>query len=361
MFESKFVKNLKPYKISSQKVWDIDDEDILKLDWNESTIPPSPEVSKRIAEFLNSGHLNWYPNLVNNQLIKSLADYTGLDKNKIQYFGSSDSIHEYLVKAYIEPGDRICIVGPTYDNFRVTAASAGAEVEYFFLDNNFNLDFDGFLDQINSMGIKIVYICSPNNPTNTVYGKDEIRYLLEKAQNTLFILDEAYVEFSGQPVSNLINEYKNLFITRTFSKAFGLASFRVGYLMSTEDNITFVNRIRNPKNITSFSQIAAIAALSDLDYMREYVKEVNLAKSTFSSKLIELGFKISGYKAGGNYILISAEDEERNELIDFLDRNNIFVRDYSHVAGMENYFRITIGTRVQMEVVLNKIKQYLGR
>ena len=125
----------------------------------------------------------------------------------------------------------------------------------------------------------MVYICNPNNPTGNVHSKEYIEYLLEEYPDTLFLVDEAYYEFSGITVKDLVLRYDNLLISRTMSKAFALANFRLGYLIASKDNIQFINKIRNPKNLSTLAQEAACAALSDVDYMWRYVEEVKRGKA----------------------------------------------------------------------------------
>ena len=355
MFGNRHVKALKPYSLVTHEAWERQGEEgVLKLDWNESTIPPSPKVKESIEMFLKSGNMHWYPDVNNALFLEELVKYSGLPLENIQYFASSDSLHEYIVRAFIEPDDRIAIVAPTYDNFRAVVESNGALTEYYHLDKNFKLPPDGFESYLELYQPKITYICNPNNPTGTMYDKEFLEMIISRFQNILFIVDEAYYEFVGVSSKDLVLDYDNLIISRTFSKAFGLASFRVGYALSSQHNIKMLSKVRNPKNISTFSQIAAISALQDLEYMRNYVNQVNEAKAMFSRGLADLGIKSSGQ--GGNFLLLNIDPSKKREFISYLEAKNVFVRDYGHVIGMEGYVRITIGTTHQMEYVLGLIK-----
>jgi histidinol-phosphate aminotransferase len=357
MFENKYVKALKPYKLVSHEAWDFqEDKRVLKLDWNEATIPPSPQVAKSISVFLKEGNMNWYPDVNNMQLLGALSKYSNVPECNVQYFASSDSLHEYIVRAFIEPGDRILIVAPTYDNFRAVVESNGALTDFYYLGEDFDLDFEHFCNYINLHSPKIVYICNPNNPTGNLYSKELIESLVVSFTSVLFVVDEAYFEFTGVSCSDIVVNNDNILISRTFSKAFALAGFRVGYVISSQHNINILTKIRNPKNISTFSQLAALAALDDISYMQEFVKEVHLAKKIFESFLTENGFEI--IKGEGNFTLLRIDLSQKLSFLEHLSSNLIYVRDYGHVKGMENYIRITIGTCEQMARVQKTIELF---
>ena len=145
MFENKKIRNISPYTLSTPEAWSFNqDDDVLKLDWNEATIKPSPKVLAKITKVLNDGKLNWYPNINNTELINKLSNYNSVKNDQVQYFASSDSLHEYIVRAFIDDSDRVLSISPTYDNFRAVAESNGAHVQFYDLDSNFDLDFDKF-------------------------------------------------------------------------------------------------------------------------------------------------------------------------------------------------------------------------
>lgn len=360
MFFNKFIHGLRSYIVSTHKAWQIEDKKrVLKLDWNESTISPSPLVRKALLEFADNGLMNWYPDVDNKNLRNELASYSKVSVEYIDYFASSDALHEYIIRAFINPGDHITMISPTYDNFRAAAESIGANVGYFWLDekNHFEFDFSRFEDYVEENRPKIVYLCNPNNPTGTMYSTSLIEHLVRRFNDVLFIIDEAYYEFVDNTASSLVTSYENIIICRTFSKAFGLASFRVGYAIASKHNMEGLRKLRNPKNISSYAQIAATAALADVKYMQEYVVEVLNAKKVFVNALLSLGVEVIGSQ-GGNFVLVKLGDKQK-QVMNHLESNQIFVRNYGHVNGMSDYTRITIGTRKQMDYVLNSISNSL--
>ena len=361
MFANKFIKNLKPYKLVSHKAWELSyNEQVLKLDWNEATVEPSPLVKQRIIEFAENGNMNWYPDVNNSQLIALLADYCGVNQQQVQYFGSSDYLHEYLVRTFIEDGDKVLIVGPTYDNFRASAESLGGIVEFFLLNERFEFEEETFINTVEQQQPKIVYLCNPNNPTGTFVSTQRLESLVKYFPEILFIIDEAYYEFTEQSAVELISGYNNLIITRTFSKAFGLASLRIGYALSCEENIKLLTLLRNAKNINQFAQIAAIAVLEDVGYMHDYVREVKLAREAFIQAINNTEDKrIRARNGDGNFVLLEISSTLKLELIAYLEEHRIFIRNYGHVNTMENFVRVTIGTQLQMEIVSQHIHNFL--
>ncbi len=364
-YVNKYLRNFTPYKLASHKIWTVDKfqrEKILKLDWNEATIPPSPKVREQIQNLVNEpSFYQLYPSTYNEKLMKLLSEYVGLPKDNIQYFASSDSLHEYIAKLYITVGDPVLLLGPTYDNFRLTAEVCGADIYYFNISEDFQFDKDSFMKKIDEIEPSLIYICNPNNPTGTLHEVDFIKELLETYSQNLFLIDEAYAEFSGVSVKDLVLQYENLLISRTMSKAFALANFRFGYLIASKSNIEYISSIRNPKNITTFAQQAAIGALSDVAYMERYVKEVRKAKNQFIKDLEPYGSILNCVHGDGNFVLLQLKTiAYKQKLIDYLIGYNIFVRDVSQTDFLKRHcIRITIGTCEQMEYVQKVIISFI--
>lgn len=354
---NKYLRNFRPYKVASHRVWTADAEErahILKLDWNEATIGPSPKVHERIQALVDGAPFyNLYPSTCNEELLRLLSGYAELPEENIQYFASSDSLHEYIAKLYITVGDPVLLLGPTYDNFRLTAEVCGADIYYHFIGDDFKFDAEAFMKRIDEIEPSLVYICNPNNPTGTLHPISFIEELLERYPEVLFLIDEAYAEFTGVTAKGLVLRHENLLISRTMSKAFALANFRFGYLLASKSNIDYISSIRNPKNITTFAQEAVIGALSDVEYMRRYAAEVNLAKEQFARAMDRYGERVQCIVGGGNFMLLHlGKSEWKRALVEYLAARDIYVREVSQTELLDKYcVRITIGTRAQMERV----------
>jgi histidinol-phosphate aminotransferase len=365
-FPNKYLRNLKPYKLASHKIWSVTPEDrknILKLDWNEATIPPTPKVRESLhALLVEPEFFNLYPTTLNDRLLIALSSFTELPKENLQYFGSSDALHEYICKVFIGVGDPVMILGPSYDNFRLTCQANGGEVFYSNYNEDFTFDVERFENDITKIEPAVVYICNPNNPTGNIHAKSYIEHLLNAFPDTLFLVDEAYMEFGGQSAKELVLKYDNILISRTMSKAFALANFRVGYLMASKDNIQFINKIRNPKNLSTIAQTAAIAALEDNQYMWKYVEQVKAGKKYFVEEMGKIAPKVKLYPGHGNFCMLQFPTvEEKKQLIEFLSSNNIFVRELMQGPIVERCFRITIGTLEQMSIVVKVIQEFYAK
>lgn len=362
-FINKYLRNLKPYKLASHKIWAVNPQDragILKLDWNEATVPPSPKVEARIRELLDGPcFFNMYPTTKNDRLLNAISGFTGLPQENVQYFGSSDVLHEYICRSFLCEGDKVIVLGPSYDNFRLTCQSVGTDVVFFNYGKDFNFDAQGFESVIERLRPVMVYICNPNNPTGNYHTPEYIRHLIEQFPATLFLIDEAYNEFAGPSSKDLVLSYDNIIVTRTLSKAFALANFRIGYLLTCEKNISAIGKIRNPKNISTLSQEAAVAALEDADYMREYVGQVHEGQEYFVGEMSRHSAHFRVFPSRGNFNMLRfVSKEEKKALMKFLADNDIFVRETTQDPSVESCFRVTIGTKSQMERVVRVIDAF---
>jgi histidinol-phosphate aminotransferase len=356
-FINKYLRNLSPYKVASHKVWEVSQAErkkILKLDWNEASVPPSPKVKQALIELVNEEDTYYlYPSTYNLEIMNLLSEYCQLPKDNIQYFASSDALHEYLIRTYVSPGDPILILGPTYDNFRLTCESQGGMVYFYEYNEDFTLNEEGLIQTIDAISPSMIYLCNPNNPSGNLLSVSFIKQILDKYKDTVILVDEAYYEFSKITMAHYVLNYDNLFVSRTFSKAFALANFRAGYLLSDENNIQQVSKLRNAKNFTSFAQVAVLAALSDVQYMKNYVEEVILAREYFKNELRQIPFIKTVFESHGNFLLIEFSSfEVKMKVFNQLSSSNIFVRNLTHSKHLLNCLRITVGTREQMALVV---------
>lgn len=334
------ILDLEPYRVSNQKPLFLDcHAQPLKLDWNESTERPSPAVIEALQNYLLNGPLNWYPDVEAIELRSRLSEYVSLSPEAISCFGGSDMALEYIARTYLEPGAEVVLSAPTYDNFRVYAQSTGARAVMAYYDNPFEPRVETL---INSIGprTRMIYICNPNNPTGAMFTPAEIVFLLAYAERAMVVVDEAYIEFSGQSAAELVNRFSNLIVIRSFSKAFGLAGLRVGYILSDPQNLEFIHRIKVGKNLNSLAQVAALAALDDIDHMRNYVAAVNESKKIIAQHLTEVGYEFKMTPA--NFFLLKVDQPRL--ACELLEQQNIFVRDRSQMKQLDGYIRISLGT-----------------
>ena len=226
---------------------------------------------------------------------------------------------------------------------------------YGELGQDFAFDEESFRRRIDAVKPRLVYICNPNNPSGTLVPESIIEGFLRDYPEVCFLLDEAYAEFAGQTAAQLVLRYDNLLITRTLSKAFGLANLRFGYLLASQGNIEAVSKIRNPKNINTLTQAAALAALQDIGYMHAYVREVQAAREYFIRTLNEgpLNAYLKAFESRGNFVLIRCRTPEIKEVLSRQwEAANIFVRDVRQSPSLEGCLRVTIGRKEQLARVI---------
>jgi len=322
----------------------------LKLDWNESTRPPAPGVIKAVKEVLDKNHMNLYPDIEVKELRHALSGYTGLSKEHILVTNGSDSSLELIVRTFFDPGEVVGIPVPTYSHFIVFAKGTGLKIREIPYENPFQVDWKA-LEQALHEGVSMLYLPSPSNPTGIVYHSELVRGMAEEFPNVIFLLDEAYFEFSGQTCAKLVDEYPNIIVTRTFSKAFGMAGFRVGYLLAHPKVVEHLSKIHNPKSVATLNQAAATAALQDVKYMRDYVVKVRAAREWTVSQLRKLG--IEAMTTHANYLLFRVENPKAFDSA--LHAQNCFVRDRSSMPGMAGWIRVTVGPKDDMAEFVNRV------
>ena len=327
-----------------------------KLDWNEATVPPSPRVIDAITRFLgNTHHLNWYPVLNSTNLIERLSAFHGVPGDRMLITNGSDDALNTICVTYLSAGDRVLVASPTYQHFLVFAQTRGAELVHHYAPDPFATDVEGLLDALARVRPRLMYLVNPNNPTGVLYTPDEVATLLAAAPDTLFIVDEAYSEFAGVSALGLLHTYSNLVVTRTFSKAYGMAGLRIGYALAQEPVIRDLRRVFNPKSVNVLAQIGAMAALDDQGWLAWHVGEVDLSKQAYAAFFAERGVECRVTPA--NYIMVRFEQAPwvTRRLADL----GVYVRDRSQMPRLAGFVRFSVGTLDQTRDVLTRVGQVL--
>ena len=352
---ARHVAGLKPYDaVSSRDDMKRHPEEKIcyKLDWNEATVPPSPRVHASISSFLmEQNHLNWYPTLGSPELKQRLAEFTGRPTEEILVTNGSDDALKLVCDTFLDPGDHVLAPSPTYTHTLLFARTRGAVVETPQYENPFVGDLNRILSGVRP-DTKMVYLVNPNNPTGVTYRRAELNRLLDFTRHCIVLIDEAYIEFEGQSVADLLDQHDHLVITRTFSKFFGLAGVRVGYAMANRALIRDLSRIYNPKSVNVLGQIGAIAALDDPEYYENFRLRVRAAKELMSAWCRRRGIEHQSTPA--NYFLMRFDRAQ--EMARALADEGVYVRDRSCFDQLDGYLRFTVGTPEQMTDVLGRIQ-----
>ncbi len=348
------VRALTPYAaISSQAAIEAqpDHRTCFKLDWNECTIDPSPKVNEAITSYLQGGRgLNWYPRLGSTELVSELVEYTGVSREHLLVTNGSDDALRLICSTYLDTGDEVVIPVPTYNHFMVFVQSRGAEMVTTQGETAFDPNLKG-IDEVMTPETRLLYLVSPNNPTGVIYGPEVVADLCERYPETLIVLDEAYYEFSQVSGIELVERYDNLLVTRTFSKAFGLAGLRVGYLAASPMLLNGLRRIYNPKSVNELGQVGAIAALNDLPYLDAFLQEVTDSKEMLSEFFDQNGVKARITPA--NFVVVRMPDVQKT--LGELEERGVYVRDRSSYPGLEGCLRMSVGTVEQTEHLLDRV------
>jgi histidinol-phosphate aminotransferase len=351
------VAELKPYEaVSSQRAIEAlgGTSPIFKLDWNESTIPPSPNVQRVLSNFITQGaNLNWYPELGSRSLLLGLSDYTGVRPDSLLVTNGSDDALHLICASFLDAGDEVVVPVPTYNHFIVFAQAKGAHVRQIAGDSPFGSNIATIRASL-SQRTRMLYLVSPNNPTGVLTHPEEVAAICRDYPNLLVLLDEAYFEFAQVSGIQLVEEFPNLIVTRTFSKAFGLAGLRVGYLAAHPTLIDGLSRLYNPKSVNTMAQIGALAALEDRDYLNTYLDEVSTSKELLRQFFANRR-NVEAWITPANFIVIRSSDVRQT--LKRLESLGVYARDRSTYPGLEGCLRMTVGTVEQTQRLLERLSK----
>ncbi len=316
------------------------------------------EAPKSAAYLLNSTTLNRYPECQPPELIEAYANYANVPLENVLVSRGSDESIGLLVRTFCESGkDSILIVPPTYGMYKISADTAGVNTIEVPPVGNFAPDVDAIkaLVEDASKNIKIIFLCSPNNPTGTILGRSTLEEILAFTKDKcLVVVDEAYIEFCPEYTCvPLLAKYRNLVVTRTLSKAFALAGIRCGFTLADEEIIKLMLKVIDPYPIADPVAQIACQALSKngLILLKERINELNDRKARFIAGVKDLSIIKEVFADNANYILLRFADGEKvfNEFV----RRGIILRDFNTKPLLKDSVRITIGSEQEMEEVKN--------
>lgn len=325
----------------------------LRLDFNENTVGCSPAVIAAITNALTGESLSMYPEYT--QAKRAVSSFLGINENQMTFTNGTDEAIQLLFNTFVEAGSEVLVLSPSYAMYRFYAELAGAvvrQVEYK-VEDDLAFPLKAVLDAIGP-NTRAVCISNPNNPTGTSVSESQLRLIIAAAPNSAVLVDEAYVEFSGITAIGWLAEYPQLFVSRTFSKAFGMAGIRCGCLCSQQQNIAWLRKAQSPYSVNVVAVVAAVAAVNDVAYVQNYVSEVLAARSLVEDGLGALGLR--WYASAGNFVLFNI-GSRASTICDELKQTGILIRDRSYeISGC---VRVTIGTPIQMLRFLNELEKAL--
>ena len=322
----------------------------LRLDFNENTVGASPRVAAVLQRYLTCEALSVYPEYVEAK--PALARFFGVASGEFILSNGTDEAIQVLVNTYVDNDDHVLTLKPSYAMYQFYAELAGACVRAIaYRENTLEFPLDELLAAITPQ-TRAILIANPNNPTGTAIA--DVIPILEAAPQAAVLIDEAYHEFCGLTALPLLARYPNLFVSRTFSKVYGMAAMRVGCLFSQAANIQWLHKSQSPYSVNMLAAVAARAAVEDTEYVRSYVEEALAARAMLCDGFDRLGVRY--WPSQANFVLFHI-GERSIEIRDKLRERGILVRDRGY--ELPGTIRVTAGTREQAARFLGELEKLL--
>ncbi len=353
------LEKIKPY-VPGKPVEEVERElglkNVIKLASNENPLGASPLAITAMQE--NAPKMNIYPDGNCFYLKEALAKKLNLSPEQLIFGNGSDEILSFLTMVYVQEGEEAVMVAPSFSEYDFAMRLMGGTPRQVpLVGEDFSYDFDAILDAVNEK-TRMIFICSPNNPTGSIVRKKELDRFMEKLpDHILLVLDQAYIEYvddSEHPTGlDYIDEGKPVILLRTFSKIYGLAGLRIGYGIAPEDIIRDLNRVREPFNVNAMAQKAALAALDDDEHLEQSRNQVIKSRKLFAEELARLGLKPVPDQANFCFIDIKVDSKEAFQA---LMKKGVIVRT-GDIFGFPSYIRVTYGTDEQNNRFIKALKE----
>ncbi len=327
--------------------------DFIKLNSNENPYPPSPKVIDTIQSF-DGNTFNKYPNANANSLCEAIAKRIGVERKNVFAGNGSDEVLALSFRAFFNSDKPIIYPDITYSFYPVWCEMLSVPYETIPVDDSFNINASDYKRENGG-----VIICNPNAPTSICRSLDFIREILDANQDSVVIVDEAYVDFGGISAIPLLKEYENLVVIQTFSKSRSLAGMRVGFAVAQE---TLINALYSAKDsfnsypLDSFAIAIASASISDEEYFTSTVNKIITERDRLTAALSEMGFDVA--KSSTNFLFATHPKYKAADISSYLKTKDIYVRHFNK-ARIDNHLRITIGKPDEITALINALKEYI--
>lgn len=345
----KNLRDIEPYVPGEQSK----EENIVKINANENPYPPSPKVVEAIKNFDN-GNLRFYPDANAYEFKKSVAEYYNVEIENVFLGNGSDDVLALAFQAFFNSEKPIASPDITYSFYPVWCRLFNIPYKTYPLNSDFRINAEDYKEENGG-----VVIPNPNAPTSLGEGQEFIETILNYNTDSVVIIDEAYVDFGGFSSVELTKKYENLLVTGTFSKSRSLAGMRIGYAIGSKELISVLEAVKNSYNsytVNSISMAAGTAAIKDTDYFNETVSKVIATRERVTAELKNLGFTVLDSQT--NFLFAANEKLDIKAYFEWLKTQKVFIR-YFNLPRINNYVRITIGTDGEMNIFLEKTKEYL--
>ncbi len=346
---TKNLRNIEPYVPGEQSK----DKNIVKINANENPYPPSPKAAKVLKNF-DTNKLRFYPSANSTKLKEAIAKYYKVDVSNVFVGNGSDDVLAVAFQSFFNSDKPIVYPDLTYSFYPVWCSLFGIKYKNYPVGDDFRINPEDYKEKNGG-----VVIPNPNAPTSLGEGLDFVEKILNYNQDSVVIIDEAYVDFGGTSSIPLIDKYENLLVTGTFSKSRSLAGLRIGFAIGSKALIDVMEAVKNSYNsytVDSLSIEMGAASIEDDEYFKSTCKKVIKTRERVTLELEKLGFDVLDSQT--NFIFATHNKHNMKSLFEYLKTQKVFIRYFS-LPRIENYVRITIGTNEEMDIFLKKTKEFI--
>lgn len=346
---TKNLRNIEPYVPGEQSK----DKDIVKINANENPYPPSPKAAEILKSF-DTNKLRFYPSANSTKLKEAIAKYYKVDVSNVFVGNGSDDVLAVAFQSFFNSEKPIVYPDLTYSFYPVWCSLFGIKYKNYPVGDDFRINPEDYKEKNGG-----VVIPNPNAPTSLGEGLDFVEKILNYNQDSVVIIDEAYVDFGGTSSIPLIDKYENLLVTGTFSKSRSLAGLRIGFAIGSKALIDVMEAVKNSYNsytVDSLSIEMGAASIEDDEYFKSTCKKVIKTRERVTLELEKLGFDVLDSQT--NFIFATYNKHNMKSLFEYLKTQKVFIRYFS-LPRIENYVRITIGTNEEMDIFLEKTKEFI--
>ena len=344
------LRKITPYVPGEQSK----EKDIVKLNANENPYSPSPKAIEALKGF-NADSLRFYPNANATILKEAIAKYYGVKVENVFLGNGSDDVLALCFQAFFTSDKPIVYPDITYSFYPVWCDLFNTPYKTYPLDENFRINVEDYKEENGG-----VIIPNPNAPTSICEGSEFVEKLLSYNEDSVVIIDEAYVDFGGFSSIPLIEKYENLVVTGTFSKSRSLAGMRIGFAIGSAELIGVLEAVKNSYNsytVDSLSIATGVASIEDDEYFKSTIDKVIKTRARVTDELRALGFEV--LDSSSNFIMATHENLDMKDMFEYLKTKKVFIR-YFNLPRINRYVRITIGTDEEMDIFLSRVKEYLN-
>lgn len=346
---TKNLRNIEPYVPGEQSK----DKDIVKINANENPYPPSPKAIEALKSF-DTNKLRFYPSANSTKLKEAIAKYYKVDVSNVFVGNGSDDVLAVAFQSFFNSEKPIFYPDLTYSFYPVWCSLFGIKYKNYPVGDDFRINPEDYKEKNGG-----VVIPNPNAPTSLGEGLDFVEKILNYNQDSVVIIDEAYVDFGGTSSIPLIDKYENLLVTGTFSKSRSLAGLRIGFAIGSKALIDVMEAVKNSYNsytVDSLSIEMGAASIEDDEYFKSTCQKVIETRQRVTLELEKLGFDVLDSQT--NFIFATHNEHNMKSLFEYLKTQKVFIRYFS-LPRIENYVRITIGTNEEMDIFLEKTKEFI--